>query len=495
MNKLVEIRITDAGESFDRVKKTLQQAANRKSEAEALSASLRKLAFGDQSLTSFDALIRRCKGILADFNVTAELQESNALALADQVKEAERSLQSLKNQLNELQETAAKLAERRSNGDQVDRHVSNTIEVLDRKRRFLNIPRPIAANQAPDVLGRIEAMKPLWGEHIENVAGVILRDDVFDKGLSKKSLSILADNLIELCQLSPPFARADTLNILGHDHASLTELKYTVYFRFPTWSVWGLPLTGHEFWHATSSKLRDDTAYWESFAAIPQADSLWKEPLVQDCLADTFATFVIGPAYAFACVLLVLDVSAKQDRVRAQTVFDTLRYLAQVKEGDDESNQLWYASASDLQNCWSEASGPNAQIRPEIACPLAARKSSCPLVDTELIDRMRIALLELMRETGELRYDINSWSVAADDLVRLLEFPEEEMNKQLRTFSHFNKIDLRHILHAGWLSRWKLKNEGQQLTTLATRVEETCSEVVRRRRVAPTPKHDRNGPI
>src|SRR5580693_1231269 len=153
MNKLVEIRITDADENLNRVEKTLNQAANRKSEAEALSKDLQKLAFVDQSLTSFNTLITLCQGILADFKFSGELQQSSAVTLEGQVEQAERSLWSLKTQLKQLQSQAAKLAEKRVNGEQVNSHVSKTNDLLHKKRLSLKISRSIAENQGPDALG------------------------------------------------------------------------------------------------------------------------------------------------------------------------------------------------------------------------------------------------------------------------------------------------------------------------------------------------------
>jgi hypothetical protein len=486
MSKLIEIRIADADESVNRIQGALKQAMSRRDNAAKLEEYIPNLK---TEIHSIEPLIDYSKRILRQ-------QESVWPELREKLVKAGTALKSLKEMLEKMGEEADPLKESFSNDDQLTIHKNKTTFLVQTKLREIAAIRSDARQQTATVdklLQTIETTKPLWEEHIETVAGMVLREESFDRGLSA-----LIDRLIKICAGYAPFGMTSTLNILGRDHTVLKDLHYTVYFRFPTWSVWGLPLAAHEFWHA-SSLGRD--GFKDQLKTNPLALEVWDETLVQDCLADSFATFVIGPAYAFACVALLLNVNSLQDRVRANTVFATLEDLA---DGNEES----YAFVPELQTCWNEAAGAvgvqqsmdsecllgrecrlvnklmtrqwdhnrDPELKPEwVSCPLETANQMdgltqpCPMLNTALIDQMRIALLRFM--PPELRYGADVWRAAGDQLQEFLNADGEEVNLP-------NGVDLRHVLHAAWLNRWEApEQDAVYIDEVAKRVERLCKRV------------------
>ena len=480
MSKLVDIRITDACANLNLVQDVLEKATKRKSDADALQKELRNLRKWDGPLTALDTLIYSCRQMLRE--------DTTNSSLSKRVEEADRALKELRAQLENSCEQADKLARRWFNNDQLGLHKKTTVKLLGDKRRQIDRIRLEAPEGSPQkLLADIEDAKPLWGEHIETVAGVILRDEKLDGGLCG-----LADHLIENYHRHPPFMSANTLNILGHDHTFLRDLKYTVYFRFPTWSVWGLPLTAHEFWHASSSDLIVDPLWHRSFDKIPQSESKWSDPVVKDCLADAFATFVVGPSYAFACILLLLNVRLERDRVRANTIFETLKYLRQ------HDNEGTYEFASELQGSWTEAIAPlNSARSAALSYTGAQNDPSPPSVSTSRIDdEMLEALLnEFMPQV--MRYDGTILGAAGETLSRLLgpECSEPEWKTESSNFlDDYPLIDLQHVLHAGWLGRWRSSvHDEPNIAMLSRKVEGLCRAIADRRNTTAPPTRDLDG--
>lgn len=478
MNKMCEIRLADAEESIHRISKALAKATTRREAASQLEENLRNLMVSETPVGDIRAFLTICE--------TVSLKSPSTLP-KDKVENAKNAVDDLIASLQKLVSQAGKLREGSSNPDQLRSHTSKTNDVIEMKSHALSfIRRDLVTGKktARELLSNIDKAKPFWNEHIETVAGMVLRDEKFDEGLCA-----LADMVTDRCSKSAPFRTTSPFNILGRDHTELKDLNYTVYFRFPGWSVWGLPLTAHDFWHASSSAVWDVPLLQDSFAGIPEASLLWSQPVVQDCLADTFATFVIGPAYAFACILLLLDVKSLEDRLRAESVFAALNYMANLPDA-----KPWYAFIPALRASWDEASEQDKQPPPEVpAGILGAAAQSMPLkLNWAAVAPLCSAVLDFL--PPKLRYDTNVWSAAGTKLTELLaeEKEESEWTKQLPELQISALLDIRHVLHAGWLSRWN--NSGQDsnvVSALAHRVERLCHELARR--VKPKPSvEDKN---
>jgi len=498
MNRLIEIRVADALESIERIEPAMLRALNRRSAAESLAEELSFLIQASGWIEKVDALVRKCRQIVNFPRPGWRIEQ-------DTVTAAEVAWKDLNEKLIQVQKNASALGESEFKENpfvkQFERHKVRAVKVLDDRREKLEVIHAELATLKFDPaqsLKSIEQEKPFWGEHIESVAGFVLRDEGYDDKLSKH-----ADEIIRLCAGKKAGPAKETLNVLGGDQTVRRDLSQTVYFRFPAWSVWGLPLTAHDFWEASG---RGGPTIRRQLKDIHQAATVWEEPLVQDCLADAFATYVIGPAYAFARVVLRLNAHSTEDQLRAQTIFAALD--STFGGGDENSMSL------DLARCWTDAGGAadatspgmppcllgrrchivdqllkaywaprespgdlekaTEQLAKMIAntdCPSTGAGASCPMRGSALMAKMRDGLLEAL--PSELRSPRDEWYSVCDDLMNYLTGAQKTYPQQ--------SYDLRHILHAAWLVRWTAKEQkAAYIKDLAERTIQLAEEAANR---------------
>ena len=82
----------------------------------------------------------------------------------------------------------------------------------------------------------------------------------------------------------------------------------------PHWSIWALPFTAHEFWHVAAS-----LGIWDKLREHLDPEEHCSDPALDTCLADAFATYTIGPAYAYAAVTLLLNPPRRTSRLGGVT--------------------------------------------------------------------------------------------------------------------------------------------------------------------------------
>jgi hypothetical protein len=492
MTRLVEIRIEDAVENIGRIEGTLSQAIGRKSATEGLYKDLCLAIQSSGWIEQIQGLIAHCKRAL-DRNtpLDAEIVRSAGIALA-----------ALDAELGNIARRASQSENNRSAGRNYTKsHQLTTKDFLDKKMgSFTHIMNSVATWTSDEVLHEIDEKKPYWSEHIETVAGIVLRDEEFDSGLA-----IFADEIIRICRTNAMIRVPETLNILGRDKTEiLQDLKHAVYLRFPTWSIWGLSLAAHDAWHASD---KGDVQFAERLKReVPVASrkEIWANPLLQECLADAYATYVIGPAYAFTRILLSLNVHSRKDQIRAETIFAALDHLARL-DGDisavaEELRTVWReaggaGSPSQVQNhhcllerecqvadaLWSQywdsvdragqAAGTVASDLASLRCPLAAGAAACPLKDGSLIASVRDSLLRFLPLA--LRYPEDEWLCVGPGLLNYF--------RDDTKLPYDQNLDIRHILRAAWMVRFKSKTniDVSGIQQLAERARELCRDAVR----------------
>lgn len=191
----------------------------------------------------------------------------------------------------------------------------------------------------------------VFAEYLDFLSGLALRDTGFDRGICR-----IADELIRTCGRLPESFTWESLTIPAQNEALRATMAKIVRLGFPEWTVWALPLAVHEFGHVAAS-LRTIEDFIKGHASTEAA-----RHRLRICLADAFATFVLGPAYACAVILIRLDpvtAFAVEDKrlneKRARVVLAMLEHMNQPTAPteptpyDDVTTRLRYA--------WEEATG------------------------------------------------------------------------------------------------------------------------------------------
>jgi hypothetical protein len=207
--------------------------------------------------------------------------------------------------------------------------------------------REVMSQAWADYTRALDRSQVLFREFLEYIGGLIFRDKEFDAQICE-----LADELIRFCSglvftgssMSVPAARDSLAKSVG----------WMVRVRFPEWTIWTLPFAAYEYGHVVLNEfnrlkglINEEVHNWLStdpeFQNLPaEKQEIEKregplkeraESYVKEFLADAFATYLMGPAYAFPAILLRFDPSSPlshhrpPDSHRAYVVLEILESM------------------------------------------------------------------------------------------------------------------------------------------------------------------------
>lgn len=219
--------------------------------------------------------------------------------------------------------------------------------------------------------------EPVFAEYVDFLGGLTVRDTGLDDRICEMTDALLTRRFksVTTRTLPLPARRA----ALGH------VLDTVVLLGFPEWSVWGIPLVGHEVGlaYAHAEKTGNLAQLIAKYTELSTAGNPDAEYLAQ-LLADIFATYTLGLAYGCAALLLRLgpryDESPGRDMPRdidrARVIMMTLLHQGPnspvaggsfsdtvgVLEGIWTEGVRAYAGPAQAQNAAEEAAGPPAHL-------------------------------------------------------------------------------------------------------------------------------------
>jgi len=173
----------------------------------------------------------------------------------------------------------------------------------------------------------------------------------------------------DLCGLTDVFLREIGRKVNGCQWNSFSVLSTEEYFkglakiirlRFPCDGIWELPIAAHEFGHFVASQIGTDYKtfkrdYLTSTIGLGNAWDFYFEEI----FADVFATYVAGPAFAFACLLLrfepkdadVEGIEHPSYIRRTQAIVSTLEQM----NNDSDTLSDFDETLQFLSSCWESA--------------------------------------------------------------------------------------------------------------------------------------------
>jgi len=247
--------------------------------------------------------------------------EINARECSQKLGDISETLEYIK----KFQEDSKK--EREPREDSENKAIPEDVEVLSPEKR-----RDEAWNWYRDLLVEEQSLlDDLCESYVDILSGLALRDKRFDEGICQ-----IAEELVHILNRQKENI-GESLAIPAKQAALSMRLSRVIHVGFPDWTIWSLPFTAHEFWHVVISKrLKLDDAleshikskklsagkkaerdYLTNLKKIIDNKSNYPGDysLLQELLADAFATFVMGPAYAYASILLRFDPLMDQNKV------------------------------------------------------------------------------------------------------------------------------------------------------------------------------------
>jgi hypothetical protein len=186
-------------------------------------------------------------------------------------------------------------------------------------------------------------------EYLDFLSGLALRDTGLDQGMCR-----IADKLLRDWGRLPGNFTWDSLTIPAQRGAVEVTLARIVRLGFPEWTIWALPLAVHEFGlvAVTIEKIEEFVAQ-----QVSHEDDRHR---LQVCLADAFATHMMGPAYACAVILLRLDPCTafepgdhRLTEMRARVVLAMLKDID--GQGEPTEEGAYGAIHDRLETEWNDA--------------------------------------------------------------------------------------------------------------------------------------------
>jgi hypothetical protein len=143
---------------------------------------------------------------------------------------------------------------------------------------------------------RLFAGEPLFAEYVDYLGGVALRNTGIDEGVCH-----MADEVLQRCHRMEGNTLWHSMTVPARRVPAESTLARIIRLGFPEWTVWAVPLGAHGFGHVVLAEHDDLKGRIDrsGLRAAPGPLDLY--------LADVFATYVMGPSYAYASVLLALD--------------------------------------------------------------------------------------------------------------------------------------------------------------------------------------------
>jgi hypothetical protein len=295
--------------------------------------------------------------------------------------------------------------------------------------------------------------RPVFRECLDFIEGSLIRSAGIDVGICQISDALLND-LEAMTNIH--WAR---LTILG-ERESFDQTIDIMRLRFPEFGVWNLPLMAHEFGHLVEFELR----------ALPRRDlfpikvRIRQEEMrdhikgkhLRELFCDLFGVYSMGPAFAFAC--LILNFNPQKSHCdgeyhpsfakRAHFIFRALE-----KMDADSPGHPFSSAIQDLESSWKKSLN-------------ALGKSELSQEDKDQLDiwleELYVMLDKRLRDVKYPTSGKDGWIVAQNWFgVWDRQFGNKE---ELSIDGNLPKGKLRDMLNAAWLCRFRYPDKVQEIS-------------------------------
>ncbi len=204
------------------------------------------------------------------------------------------------------------------------------------------------------------ASEVIFRECIELLGGLALRDRFTDDHICQFADELIRENARAL-------GRQASFSIPAVDETMYSTLRRVARVSFPEWHLWTLPLVAHEYAQVAIEEagkrgplqLVDElaTEWTDPDAPREQFENARRKARV--LLADAFATYTTGPAYACSALLLRLSPVHRAPPERpsdAERAVLILKVLQTMSEAEEWKNYAGFKElVQGLRDYWSES--------------------------------------------------------------------------------------------------------------------------------------------
>jgi hypothetical protein len=295
--------------------------------------------------------------------------QSKGSELSSALKDASASIETIKNRWAPIEKVEELVRE------SLHGAIEGWIEKIDDSLKALKALAEEGINNKPTVNNTIDAAWKEYAEimseqirlfsfsdYVEFLGGLALRDAGLDEGICQ-----IADELVQSCG-SIGKTNWNALTIPANNEA--VTLARSIRMGFPEWTLWAVPLTAHELGHVliTAGRNRleigNTNTQWEKYIFN---QVMGRNKKVQRdrqhlliYLADAFATYAMGPAYACSAILLRFNpLSAYTDGDKypadAKRAYVILNMLRRMLANDKQDTPPYDKTVDRLEAGWNAA--------------------------------------------------------------------------------------------------------------------------------------------
>lgn len=432
---LLEIRVEALRANLDRIKDLLTKFPDRWTDWENLQTNLKNIS---ESLVKHRRAVSIAKldteyRVPEVSNALKDTEEQMVKAL-EELMEVDKFIVSMRQKCSQFQE----LDVWRDIARDLDERISPRIQALDEIKSGLQ-RSTVDPRQRWQTFSRKanEINRDVFADYIEFLGGLALRDTGFDTGISKVAEELIRTYSSKRTNLD------QTLAIPTRRQTVAVTLPRIIRVTFPDWTIWALPSTAHEFWNVVAKNDLEDRLV----SALRTLTENWKdtiEPRFNDCLADAFATYTMGPAYAFFAIFLLLDPSSPftcrkdrvADEVRAHSIFQMLEGM---DSKETEMDPPYSAVRLQINKAWADAIvQTGAQPKTNEEHQIATDKSR----STHLVK----SLWTTLKDSASPPFTVEVWNEIQQWIGPLIRGQVDEIKVP-------HGAELRHVLNAAWLAR------------------------------------------
>jgi hypothetical protein len=439
----------------------LGRIPNRKSDLDRLAASLDTIL---SAISQSDSKVYTSGNDL-DLNQIDKVRQALTEVSAT-LREAKAEVQSVQKVVTRLQESCYQIHDNVTKvlRNELGERTKPSSMVLDGILKGLNQGAPDVKLWSKYLDEAVTGSQAIFCAYVDILAGMALRDIGFDEGISR-----VAEELIETYKTNKE-RLYDLVALPARQEAVARTLARIMRVGFPEWTVWALPFTAFEFWHVVAredldTELRDEIAKDPGIEPFDQIDDRF-----QNCLADAFATYSMGPAYAYSAFLLLLnplhayapqepEITADSlgpaaaltapvgDDTRAHAILEMLRHMGSGGSAGDLPP--YQGICQTLGNLWSSALQQTGQG------PQTNRSQA----DKQCVTLMVEAQWKLLEQLKCAQFNISTWNDALNFKLDLLQNTPLSVGQ------------LRMVLNAIWSARVDPARRGQiDIPALADKV-------------------------
>jgi hypothetical protein len=312
-----------------------------------------------------------------------------------------------------------------------------------------------------------QACTPILHECLALIEGALMRQAGMDNGYCQ-----IADSLLD--DLSNGANIQWGRFTIPAKEEFFGDLAQVIRLRFPGAGFWDLPITVHEFGHFIGPQLKTfkgagifDNPFQTELKEAP-ADGELQWSFIYEYFADVFATYVLGPAYAYTCTILRFDpTDAVSDQGSARQSYrhpaSAKRFYMICKTLELMNVEGYKGVIRGLKESWAQ----NLQSVEQTG---QLEQQTIQSLDEFLNDRLYTLI------------DTKLLSIKYKDFSRVYGLSSRLLENEPGIILESEQYTLIDVLNAAWLHRIKIKNgERVALSQLEEKATNLCREILRRK--------------